>query len=776
MSKEKRPVLLVDDIVLFPSSEIRLECKSKDEKNIINKAESKDEKQLVVVNPLIQRPEEEPYEIVDLPSVGVVAELIMKMDVPNGKSRVVLGGIRRVEISRYTFTEGIFEAEIKEIYTEVEDSKSYRDILMKSLEKYVTKVPYVSNALISQLTTISDIDELTDLIGGFLPFDYIKKKSYILEVDPIKRVKMLIEDMKEDLKIIELEQKIESEVEKELNDSQREFFLREKIKVIQKELGDINSKDIEVEKLKKKLEQLKCNKTVKEKIQKEITRYENLPSASPEVGMVREYLDWMLNLPWHKFTKDTKKLSDVENTLNSSHYALKEVKTRILEYLAVKQNTKNLRSPIICLVGPPGVGKTSLAISIAKSLGRKYTKISVGGINDEAEIIGHRRTYIGANPGRIIQGMRKAGTTNPVFIIDEIDKMTKDIKGDPASSLLEVLDPEQNNKFSDHYIEEDFDLSNVFFIATANYIEQIPYELQDRLELIQLSSYTEYEKLDIAKNHLIPKELEQHGLTELQVQFTDEAILTLIRNYTKESGVRELERIIASLLRKLVKEIIDNDDHVFFNIDSKSIEKYLGKKKFDFQKNSNKKEVGVVNGMAYTIFGGDILPIEATYYKGKGDLILTGSLGEVMQESARIALSYIKANMKKFKINPKIIAENDIHIHVPEGAVSKDGPSAGIALTSTLVSLFTGLSVDSTISMTGEITLRGNVLEIGGLKEKVIGAHRAGIEKVFLPADNKHDLDEIPDDIKKDIEFIFVSNYKDVYKKLFSSKKESVEV
>ncbi len=776
MNKEKRPVLLVDDIVLFPSSEIRLECKTKEEKHIINKAESQDEKQLVVVNPLIQKQETEPYEMVDLPSVGVVAELIMKMDVPNGKSRVVLGGIRRVNISRYTFNDGIFEAEIEEIYTEVEDNKSYRDILMKSLEKYVTKVPYVSNALISQLTTISDIDELTDLIGGFLPFDYLKKKAYILEIDPIKRVKMLIEDMKEDLKIIELEQKIESEVEKELNDSQREFFLREKIKVIQKELGDINSKDIEVEKLKKKLEKLKCNKIVKDKIQKEITRYENLPSSSPEVGMVREYLDWMLNLPWHKFTKDTKKLSDVEHTLNSSHYALKEVKTRILEYLAVKQNTKNLRSPIICLVGPPGVGKTSLAISIAKSLGRKYTKISVGGINDEAEIIGHRRTYIGANPGRIIQGMRKAGTTNPVFIIDEIDKMTKDIKGDPASSLLEVLDPEQNNKFSDHYIEEDFDLSNVFFIATANYIEQIPYELQDRLELIQLSSYTEYEKLDIAKNHLIPKELEQHGLTELQVQFTDDAILTLIRNYTKESGVRELERIIASLLRKLVKEIIDNDDHVFFNIDSKSIEKYLGKKKYDFQKNSNKKEVGVVNGMAYTIFGGDILPIEATYYKGKGNLILTGSLGEVMQESARIALSYIKANMNKFKINPKILENNDIHIHVPEGAVSKDGPSAGIALTSTLVSLFTNIAVDSTISMTGEITLRGNVLEIGGLKEKVIGAHRAGIKKVFLPIDNKRDLDEIPEDIKKEIEFIFVSNYKEVYKKLFSLKKESVEV
>ncbi len=776
MNKERKPVLLVDDIVLFPSSEIRLECKNKEEKNIINNAESSNSKELLVVNPLVQKEEGELYEMVDLPSIGVLAEVVMKMDVPNGKSRVVLGGVRRVNVSKYTFANGMFFAEVEDIYLNVEDNETYRNILMKSLERYVTKVPYVSNALISQLTSITDIDELTDLIGGFLPFDYLKKKSYILEINPVKRVTMLIEDMKEDLKIIELEQKIESEVEKELNESQREFFLREKIKVIQKELGDINSKDVEIENLKKKCAKLKCNKKVLEKIKKEINRYENLPSSSPEVGMVREYLDWMLNLPWHNFTKDTKTLVEVEHTLNNSHYALKDVKQRILEYLAVKQNTKNLRSPIICLVGPPGVGKTSLAISIAKSLGRHYTKISVGGINDEAEIIGHRRTYIGANPGRIIQGMRRAGTTNPVFIIDEIDKMTKDIKGDPASSLLEVLDPEQNNKFSDHYIEEYFDLSNVFFIATANYIDQIPYELQDRLEVIELSSYTEYEKLDIAKNHLIPRELEEHGLTELQVRFDDDAILMIIRNYTKEAGVRELERTIASLLRKLVKELLDDNSKVFFKITKKEVTKYLGKIKYDYQKNSHKKEVGVVNGMAYTIFGGDILPIEATYYKGKGNLILTGSLGEVMQESARIALSYIKANMKKFKINSKILEENDIHIHVPEGAVSKDGPSAGIALTSTLVSLFTGISVDSTISMTGEITLRGNVLEIGGLKEKVIGAHRAGIKTIFIPKDNEKDLDEIPDDLKKDLKFIFVSNYEEVYKKLFAVKKVKASI
>lgn len=771
-TNEKTPLLLVDDIVLFPNSEIRIECKYKEEKNIINSVESQSIKQLVVANPLVQKSNNETYSIVDLPSVGVLAELVMKMDIPNGKSRVVLAGIRRVEITKYNFNDGIFESEIKEIEPQETNNSNYRNVLIKSLEKYVNKVPYVSNALISKLTTVYNLDELTDLIGAFLPFDYSKKKNYILEIDPIKRFRMLIEDMQEDLKLIELEQEIEEEVEKELTDSQKEFYLREKIKVIQKELGDINSKDIEVKKLKKKLSKLKCNYQVKERIKKEIERYDNLSSSSPEIGMVREYLDWMLNLPWHYYTKDTKRLIDVERQLDESHYGLTEVKNRILEYLAVKQQTKQLRSPIICLVGPPGVGKTSLAISIAKSLGRRYTKISVGGINDQAEIVGHRRTYIGANPGRIIQGMRKAGSTNPVFIIDEIDKMSKDIKGDPASSLLEVLDPEQNDKFSDHFIEENFDLSQVFFIATANYIDQIPYELQDRLELIQISSYTEYEKLSIAKNYLIPKELEQHGLTELQVQFEDKAILTLIRNYTKEAGVRELKRIIASLCRKLVRALLTNDDLVFFKIDDVKVEEYLGKKKYDYQTRSQKKEIGVVNGMAYTIFGGDILPIEATYYLGKGNLILTGSLGEVMQESARIALSYIKANMKKFKINSKILEENDIHIHVPEGAVSKDGPSAGIALTSTLISLFTGCPIDSTVSMTGEITLRGKVLEIGGLKEKVIGAHRAGVKTIYLPEENKHDLDEIPEDIRKELDFHFVSNYEQIYKDLFKNIKE----
>ncbi len=763
MEKEKLRVLIINDMVIFPNNEVRIEYDKNFDKQMSETFDYDDEL-ILIVNPI----DESNVDIMSLPNYGVLGRIKLKLNVPNGKTRVVLEGLKRVEITNYVFDNKNYEANYNDIPIMTNpDEDNYINILIKHLEHYIDKVPYIGNAIMSQINNVSGLDELCDLIASFLNIDYKKKKKYVTTVNPIDRCKLLIEDINEDLQLVKLEQKIEAEVEKELSETQKEYFLRAKIKAMQKELGEANSKDDEVVRLKKKIAKLKCNAKVKEKINRELVRYEAINSNSPELGMIRDYLDWMLNLPWNNTTKDNEDLTKVKAILDSSHYALDEVKTRILEYLAVKQNTNNLRSPIICLVGPPGVGKTSLAISIANSLNRKVAKISVGGINDEAEIIGHRRTYIGANPGRIIQGIRRAGTSNPVFIIDEIDKMTKDIKGDPASSLLEVLDPEQNKKFSDHYIEEEFDLSKVFFIATANYIEQIPYELRDRLEIINLSSYTEYEKLDIAKRHLIPKELEEHGLTPLQLQVTDEAIMIMIRNYTKEAGVRELERIIATLFRKIVKEILLEKNTVFYKITPENIENYLGKKKYFYTENSNKNEIGVVNGMAYTIFGGDILPIEANIFKGKGDLILTGSLGEVMQESCQIALSYIKANTEEFNIDYKLLEENNIHIHFPEGAVSKDGPSAGIAITSALISIFKKQTVNYNISMTGEITLRGRILPIGGLKEKIIGAHRAGIKTVFLPKENEKDLEEIPEDIKKDITFNFVSNYIEIYKKLF---------
>lgn len=764
MKSEKLRVLIINDMVIFPNNEVRIEYDKNIDKHMHETFDCDDEL-ILIVNPL----NEESLDITSLPNYGVLGRIKLKLNVPNGKTRVVLEGLNRVEITNYVFENNNYEADYNPIdIKENKDSEKYSRILIKHLERYINKVPYIGNAIMSQLSSVSGLDELCDLIASFLTIDYHKKKKYITIIDPIERCKLLIEDMNEDLQLVALEQKIESEVEKELNETQKEYFLREKIKAMQRELGETNSKDDEVVRLRKKVVKLKCNTKVKEKINRELARYEAINSNSPELGMIREYLDWLLNLPWNNSTKDNEDLSKVKAILDSSHYALDEVKTRIIEYLAVKQNTKNSRSPILCLVGPPGVGKTSLAISIANSLNRKVTKISVGGINDEAEIIGHRRTYIGANPGRIIQGIRRAGTSNPVFIIDEIDKMTKDIKGDPASSLLEVLDPEQNSKFSDHYIEEDFDLSKVFFIATANYIEQIPYELRDRLEIINLSSYTEYEKLDIAKRHLVPKELEEHGLTPLQIQITDEALMVMIRNYTKEAGVRELERVIATLLRKIVKEILLEKNTIFYKIDENNLENYLGKKKYFYTENANKNEIGVVNGMAYTVFGGDILPIEANIFKGKGDLILTGSLGEVMQESCQIALSYIKANKEEFKIDTSLLEENNIHIHFPEGAVSKDGPSAGIAITSALISVFTKKTVNFNIAMTGEITLHGRVLAIGGLKEKVIGAHRAGIKTVYLPVENEKDLEEIPLDIRNDIKFHYVSNYSEIYKEIFN--------
>ena len=764
---EKLLVLVINDMVIFPNNEVRIEYDNTYDKQMIEIVDKIENNLMLIVNPI----EEGNVDITSFPKYGVLGRLKLKINVPNGKTRIVIEGLERVEIFSLIDEDNFYKANYKEVnIIEESNNKDYFSILVKSLERYIAKVPYMSNAIMSQLSNVDTLSDLCDLIVSFLPINYEDKKKYVTTIDPVIRAKYLIEDMSRDLKFVELEQRIEAEVEKELNESQKEYFLREKIKLMQKELGETNNKDNEIELLSKKISKLKCNSKVKEKIKRELNRYESLNSNSPELGMIREYLDWMINLPWNNYTKDTNDLVKVKSILDSSHYSLEEVKDRVLEYLAVKQNTNNLRSPILCLVGPPGVGKTSLAISIANSLNRKVAKISVGGINDEAEIVGHRRTYIGANPGRIIQGIRKAGTTNPVFIIDEIDKMTKDIKGDPASSLLEVLDPEQNSKFSDHYIEEDFDLSKVMFIATANYVEQIPYELRDRLEIINISSYTEYEKLDIAKNHLIPKELEEHGLTSLQVQIEDNAILTLIRNYTKEAGVRELERIIATLFRKIVKKLLLEKDVVFYDINNDMIEELLGKKKYVYMENNISDEVGVVNGMAYTVFGGDILPIEATLFKGKGDLVLTGSLGEVMQESCHIALDYIKSNMDKFNIDNKMFSNNDIHIHVPEGAVNKDGPSAGVTITTTLISLFTNKKVEKNVAMTGEITLRGKVLAIGGLKEKVIGAHRAGIKNVFIPVENEKDLDEIPEEIKKDIRFISVDNYDEIYRSLFESE------
>lgn len=755
-------------MVLFPWSEIRLEFDSDNDKKVISLAESFYENNIVIVNPK-DLLEIDP-DISELPKIGVLATIKMKIDMPNGKTRIILSGINRVYVHAYTKDDNLFEAMVsdtEEDELDIKEELAYSRALNKHIEVYVKEVPYMSNSVLGQIAGITSISRLTDIIALFLPTTFERKKEYIEEVSSTSRVKMILDDINRDIEVMKLEEEIEREVTKKMDESQKEYVLREKIKAIKEELGDINDKDTDIDLLKDKIRKLNCPKKIREKLEYEISRYEMCSSLSPEVGIIRNYIDWLINLPWDNFTKDETNLVKVKKYLDSTHFGLDKAKERIIEYLAVKQKTNNLKSPILCFVGPPGVGKTTLAKSIAKSIGRETTKISVGGINDEAEIVGHRRTYLGANPGLIIQGMKKAGTTNPVFIIDEIDKMTKDIKGDPASSLLEVLDPEQNNKFIDLFIEEEFDLSNVMFITTANYIEQIPNELRDRLEIIELYSYTEYEKLDIAKKHLIPKEITEHGLTSKNVRFTDDAILTIIRGYTKEAGVRELDRVIATVIRKIVKDIVMNNTKSNCIINNGNIKKYLGNKKYLDNNDKELLSAGVVNGLAYTPYGGDLLQVEVTYFSGTGNLVLTGSLGDVMKESATIALSYIKANAKTFKLDDKIFRENDFHIHVPEGAIPKEGPSAGVTLTTAILSSLLNKKVSSDVAMTGEVTLTGKVLPIGGLKEKSIAAFRSGIERVFIPKENEPDLEEIPKEIKNKIDFILVDDYIQIFKKVW---------
>ena len=764
-----KPILIMRNMMIFPSSEARIELVEKTDKDIIKIASNFYDNEILIVN-LDDKLEQEP-RLNELSNYGILGKIKMKIEMPNGKSRVVIEGLRRVIITNYLKESDMIIGNMKDIQEDeltLKENNAYVKTLIKKTENYIENVPYISNGILSKITGITDVEILTDIIAIFLPLDYERKLEYIREASVKKRVSMILEDINNDLEILELEQDIESKVSASLEKSQKEFILKEKIKIIKEELGEGYNPDQEIDELKEKAKKLKAPKKIKDRLEKEINKYEAGNQLSPEMTMISSYIDWLLNLPWEKTTEDEKDLKKVAKKLDETHYGLKLVKERIIEYLAVKQKKKSLRSPILCLVGPPGVGKTTMAKSIAKALNRNQTKVSLGGVRDEAEIVGHRRTYVGSLPGLIIQGMKKAASKNPVFIIDEIDKMTKDIKGDPASALLEVLDKEQNSSFVDHYIEEEFDLSEVMFIATANYIEQIPNELRDRLEIVDISSYTEYEKLDIAKNYLIPNLLKEHGLTDKEVMIEDEAILQIIRNYTKESGVRELDRLIANIFRKIVKEIIfDKSNKTTYNLNSKTIEKYLGIKKYSYNENENKKRVGVVNGLAYTVFGGDILPIEANMYKSKDDLILTGSLGDVLKESARIALSYIKSNAKEFKINLDKLDEMVIHINVPEAATPKDGPSAGTALTTTLISLIKNKEVNSDICMTGEITLRGHVLPIGGLKEKLIGAYRARMKKVFIPKDNIKDLEEVPEEIKDNLEIIPVALYSEIYKNIF---------
>ena len=767
------PVLVLRNIILFPQSEIRIELENDKDKELISLAESYYNKHILVVHPNDMFSEN--ISVDDYPKIGVLGYINMKLDLPNNKTRIVIRGLNRVQVKNYEKSDSFVTSVIDEIhykkldkYEEIAFSRS----LIKQVEYYIEQNPNMSNSVLSQILGINDIDKITDVLVMSIPGTYERKLEYLNEVDPTNRVMMLLDDINQELKIIKLEQRIEEKVNTNIEKSQRDFILQEKIKAIKEELGVSYDKDTEIDSIRSKMDSISLPDKVRERLNIEISRYEATSMSSPEIGMIKTYIDTILSLPWNKKTIDNKDLNKAMSVLDSSHFGLNEVKIRIIEYLALLQMNNNTNSPIICLVGPPGVGKTTFAKSVADAMNRCFTKVSVGGINDESDIIGHKRAYIGSSCGKIIQGMKKAGSSNPVFVIDEIDKMTKDIKGDPASTLLEVLDKEQNKNFCDNYIEEEFDLSNVMFICTANYIDRIPLELLDRLEIIEMSSYTEYEKLNICKKHIIPKGIKEYNLEDVMIEFTDDAILKIIRDYTKEAGVRELERLILSILRKIIKNMIMLNNQSINIIDNGMVVHYLGKEKYSYHQKDSKALVGVVNGMSYTIFGGDILKIEVNYFKGHGSVITTGQLGDVFIESAKIALSYIKSNYKYFGVDYSVLEENDIHIHVPEGAIRKDGPSAGTALTTAIISAITKRKIPSNIAMTGEITLRGEILAIGGLKEKIIGAKRAGVTKIYLPSSNEKDLEEIEDYIKEGIRFIFVSNYKELYKDLTSTKKE----
>lgn len=765
------PVIVLKGIVLLPYNDIKLEFDKESSKNIISLAANSYDNNILMINDINNI--EENIEISSLPNYGLIASITNIIELPNGNLRVVLSGKKRVGVSKYN--EQVIEAEVKINEKTIIDEKEEKILLnklFKEVDNYSKEVTYASNSILNILKEQTDLDIATDIVSPYLQLEEERMLLYLKENNSKKRLEMILEDIYSALEVFEIEKNIDYKVKNILDNNNKEHILNEKLKIIKEELGEKSLKEDDILYLKEKLDKLNADEKIKKHISLEIKRYEMSAPTSPEGEVIRNYIDWIINLPWNNYSIDNDNLDEVMDKLNESHGELDEVKNRIIEYLAVKQFINNLKAPIICLVGPPGVGKTSLASSIAKAMHRDFVKISVGGINDESEIIGHRRTYIGSSPGKIISSLKKINNSNPVFLIDEIDKMTKTIKADPASTLLSVLDPDQNKYFVDNYLDIEYDLSKVLFILTANYIEDIPEALKDRLEIINLSGYTVYEKLNIAKNYLLPKICKEHGLNKDSIRIKDDEILKIIKKYTKEAGVRELERVLAKIIRKVVcslagKRIKSN----YITLDSKKINEYLGKEKYISTSRINKSLIGIVNALAYTPYGGEILPVETNCFKGSGKITITGLIGKVMDESSKVALSYIKSNYKKFDIDYNKLIESDIHIHFPAGAISKDGPSAGIAITTALISLFTNKKISNSLSMTGEITLRGEVLAVGGIKEKIMVAHQEGIKKIIIPYSNKNDIELLPDELKENIEFIFVKNYLEVYKEVFNNEK-----
>lgn len=719
----------------------------------------------------------------DFYHVGTICKVKQMIKLPGDTVRVLVEGVSRGRVKKIEQEDGYFRAVIEEIVfnsdnldseTEVEIEAFVRNVF-DAFEEYINIGNRVSPEILISLADIEDVDRFIDTIAANIYLKSSQKQEILEEFDIRKRLELIYSILLEEIDILKIEKKITLRVKKQMNKVQKEYYLREQLKAIQKELGEEEDINSEADEYREKLKKIKAPKTTKEKIEKEIDKFSKIFSMSPDVSVSRNYLDTIFSLPWNKETKDKLDITKAKDILDEDHYGLEKVKERILEYLAIRTLAKSLKGPIICLVGPPGTGKTSIVKSIARALNRKFVRISLGGVRDEAEIRGHRRTYVGSIPGRIINGVKEAQTKNPVFLFDEIDKMAADYKGDPASAMLEVLDPEQNKDFVDHYLEIPFDLSKILFVTTANSLGNIPRPLLDRMEVIEVSGYIEEEKLNIARKYLLPKQIKEHALKENFIKIDDETLRSIINHYTREAGVRTLERTIGKICRKVAKKYVEDPTLEEVVINKSDLETYLGKDMFKYQLAEVNPQIGLVNGLAWTAVGGVTLEVEVNVLKGKGEIVLTGKLGDVMKESAKTGISYIRSIVDKFDIDPEFYKTNDIHIHIPEGAVPKDGPSAGITMALAVISALTKRPVPGNIAMTGEITLRGRVLAVGGVKEKLLAAHRAGITKVLIPKECEADLDEIPENVKEKMEFVLVEHMDEVLEQALLKSGENNE-
>lgn len=764
-SIEVVPLLPVRDLVIFPYMVVPLLVGRLKSINAIEEAMLHDHLLLICAqkDPKVEEPSAN-----DIYQIGTLVEVLQLLKLPDGTARILIEGIRRVRIKEYLNNERFLQVKVEEVKEETEKTLDIEALMRTAsdqFDKYVKLNPKVPPETLAIITGIEEPGRLADVISAHL-FLKVPDKQQILEtINPSDRLEKLCKILISELEILGLEEKIQKKVFDRIGKVQKEYYLGEQLKVIQEELGKKGEAG-DIEELRKKVKEAKMPKEVEEKATKEIDRLKQMFPLSPETTVVRNYLDWLINLPWSKGTKDKIDIKEAEKILEEDHYGLKKVKERVLEYLAVRKLVDKMKGPILCFVGPPGTGKTSIGKSIARALGRNFIRLSLGGVRDEAEIRGHRRTYVGALPGRIIQWIRRAKSKNPVFVLDEVDKMSMDFRGDPSSALLEVLDPEQNNAFSDHYLEVDFDLSNVMFITTANTLYPIPPALRDRMEVIEFPGYTEDEKFHIADKFLIPKQMKEHGLSNEKMEISKSAILKVIREYTQEAGVRNLEREIANICRKVAKKITTEKEEKDkkIRITEANVSKYLGVSKIRRGKKEEKSGIGVATGVAWTEVGGDILIIEVVVLSGKGQLLLTGQMGDVMQESAKAALSYVRSRTKELKLEKDFYKKYDIHIHIPEGAIPKDGPSAGVTIACALTSALTKKPVSSDIAMTGEITLRGRILPVGGIKEKILAVHRAGIKTLVIPEENKKDIEDIPKNVLKELNLKFVKNMDDVLK------------